>query len=91
MIKTIPERKFFVYESAPGVRTYHLNLTPLDSGFWNSQLAFRDYLLTDVDVAVEYVKLKKRLAEEYAKSNQFDRDGKTAFVAKVLQLSKSAE
>ena len=31
---TVPERMFFVKESAPAYRTHHLNLTERGSGFW---------------------------------------------------------
>jgi len=84
----IPERMFFARESAPEIRTHHLNLTPLGSGFWKNQLAFRNYLRAHADMAAEYVRLKKHLAEEYARTNLLDPDGKTAFVNKVLELAK---
>jgi len=85
---TIPERRFFARESAPDVRTHHLNLTQLGSVFWVNQLAFRDYLRTHADMAAEYVKLKKHLAAEYERTKQLDRDGKTAFVTRVLALAR---
>lgn len=84
----IPERRFFARESAPEVRTHHLNLTPLGSGFWINQLAFRDYLRGHAGTAAEYIALKKRLAEEYARTGLLDRDGKTSFVTRVLELAE---
>lgn len=84
----LPERKFFVRESTPEIRTHHLNLTAMGSNFWKNHLAFRDYLRKHPDMAAEYVELKQRLAEEYAKTNQLDPDGKTAFVKKVLKLAE---
>ena len=38
-----------------------------------------------------YVDLKKRLAEEYARTHQIDPDYKSEFVAKVLELEKGKE
>lgn len=88
---TIPERLFFVKESAPEHRTHHLNLAQKDSGFWKNQIAFRDYLRTHPQVAAEYVDLKKRLAEDYARTKQLDPEGKTEFVSRVLELAQKEE
>jgi GrpB-like predicted nucleotidyltransferase (UPF0157 family) len=84
---TVPERRFFVKESSPEYRTHHLNLTPLGSGFWRNQLAFRDYLRTHDQIAAEYSNLKKHMADVYAHTHQLDRDGKTEFVIRVLELA----
>jgi GrpB-like predicted nucleotidyltransferase (UPF0157 family) len=85
---TIPDRMFFAKESAPEIRTHHLNLTQPDSGFWKNQIAFRDYLRTHTQMATEYVSLKKRLAEDYARTKQLDPEGKTKFVTRVLELAE---
>lgn len=88
---TIPERIFFAKESAPEVRTHHLNLVQQDSGFWVNQLAFRDYLQAHDQMAAAYVDLKVRLAEKAARTGEIDREGKTAFIAGVLALAKDEE
>jgi GrpB-like predicted nucleotidyltransferase (UPF0157 family) len=85
---TVPERMFFAKEPTPEYRTHHLNLTPQGSGFWKSQIAFRDYLRTHAQIAAEYGDLKVRLAEIYAHTHQLDRDGKTEFVSRVLELAE---
>jgi GrpB-like predicted nucleotidyltransferase (UPF0157 family) len=87
----IPERMFFVKEHSPKYRTHHLNLTPQQSGFWKDQLAFRDYLRAHDQIAAEYGDLKKRLAELYAHTHQLDPDGKSEFVARVLELAEKEE
>jgi GrpB-like predicted nucleotidyltransferase (UPF0157 family) len=68
-------------------RTHHPNLVTQDSNFWKNELAFRDYMRCHDQTASEYVDLKKQLAEAYARTHQIDRDGKTAFVARVLELA----
>ena len=88
---TIPERLFFAKEHPPENRTHHLNLTKQGSGFWKNQLAFRDYLRAHDQIAAEYADLKKRLAEEYAHTHQLDPDGKSEFVARVLELAEKEE
>jgi GrpB-like predicted nucleotidyltransferase (UPF0157 family) len=85
---TIAGRLFFSKEREPEIRTHHLNLTERGSGFWKRQLAFRDYLRTHDRVAAEYVDLKRQLAEEYARTGVLPREGKTAFVARVLALAQ---
>src|SRR6187431_2080176 len=39
---------------SPAERTHHLHLVPLGSQLWIEQLAFRDYLRTHPDEAMEY-------------------------------------
>ncbi len=88
---TIPERVYFAKEHTPEYRTHHLNFTQQESGFWKNQIAFRDYLRTHSQIAAEYGDLKKRLAEIYAHTHQLDRDGKTEFVTRVLELAEKEE
>ncbi len=85
---TVPGRMFFAKESAPEIRTYHLNLAEPDSRFWKNQLALRDTLRAHDDLAVEYIELKKRLAEEYTRTKEINLEWKTPFVNKVLALAK---
>jgi len=69
---------------SPALRTHHLHLVPLGSPLWMEQLAFRDYLRTHPDTALEYAALKRRLAE----AHRFDREAyttaKTPFVQRVV-------
>lgn len=84
----IPERLFFAKEQAPEYRTHHLNLAEPDSRFWKDQLAFRDYLRAHDSTAAEYGELKRHLAEVYAQTHHLDREGKSEFVARVLELAE---
>jgi GrpB-like predicted nucleotidyltransferase (UPF0157 family) len=84
----IPERVYFSKEREPEYRTHHLNLTEPDSGFWKDQLAFRDYLRANDEFAAEYVELKRRLAEEHALTGQIPLQGKTKFVARILEMAE---
>ena len=83
----IPGRLFFAKESSPQYRTHHLSLAELDSGFWKSHIAFRDTIRAHDDMAAEYIELKIQLAETYARTQQLDRDGKTEFVSRVLEMA----
>jgi GrpB-like predicted nucleotidyltransferase (UPF0157 family) len=85
---TVPERMFFAKESAPEVRTHHLNLTELSSSFWVNQLAFRDYLRANDQAAAEYAELKGDIAARYAQTKVLDPESKTPFVNRVLALAE---
>ncbi len=69
---------------SPAHRTHHLHLVPHGSPLWIEQLAFRNYLRTHPDVALEYATLKRRLAD----THRLDREAYTAakgpFVQRVL-------
>ncbi len=84
---TIPERLFFSKEREPEIRTHHLSLAEPGSRYWKRHLAFRDYLRHHDQIAAEYIELKKQLATEYARTGILPREGKTAFVARVLALA----
>jgi GrpB-like predicted nucleotidyltransferase (UPF0157 family) len=79
---------FFAKESSPEFRTHHLNLTEPESLFWNNELLFRDCLRDNNQLASEYVQLKKRFVDYYARTKHVDVEWKSAFVAKVLELAK---
>jgi len=87
-LDTIPDRVFFAKERSPEFRTHHLNLAAPESGFWINQLVFRDYLRAHDDIAAEYVDLKKQIAKRYAQTHQLDREAKSEFVARVLELAE---
>jgi len=65
-------------------RTHHLHLVPLGSSLWIERLAFRDYLRTHLDVALEYAMLKRRLAEKHRFDREAYTDAKAPFVRRVL-------
>jgi GrpB-like predicted nucleotidyltransferase (UPF0157 family) len=69
---------------SPVHRTHHLHLVPLGSRLWTEQLAFRDYLRTHADVAMEYAALKRRLAEAHRLDREAYTDAKAPFVQRVL-------
>jgi GrpB-like predicted nucleotidyltransferase (UPF0157 family) len=86
-LDTIPSRLFFSKEIEPNIRTHHLSLTKLGSEFWQNHLRFRDSLRMDEHLASEYIQLKKDFAAYYARTKHLDREWKSAFVARVLQLA----
>jgi GrpB-like predicted nucleotidyltransferase (UPF0157 family) len=90
-VDTVAGRMFFAREIRPEIRTHHLNLAQKGSEFWENQLLFRDYLRENDQLASEYIRLKKDFAEYYARTNHLDREWKSEFVAKVLELAEKEE
>ena len=71
-------------------RTFHLHVVEVRSPDWQGWLAFRDYLRTHHDVAVEYAELKRALAIEHGGDpNERDgyRVGKSEFISKVTAVA----
>ncbi|WP_290809953.1 GrpB family protein [Halovivax sp.] len=66
-------------------RTHHLSLTTPNSDTHREQLAFRDYLRANPDVATEYEELKRELAERYPNDRARYTEEKSAFVGSALE------
>jgi GrpB-like predicted nucleotidyltransferase (UPF0157 family) len=78
-------RRFFVKPDATGQRRVaHLHVIPAGNPRWAEQIAFRDALRRDDQLAGRYAELKLRLAREHADDREAYTEAKAAFVAEVL-------
>lgn len=68
----------------PNRRTHHLHLVPAGSKRYVDELAFRDRLRDDTEVAGEYVALKRSLANRFANDREAYTDAKAVFIDRVL-------
>lgn len=68
----------------PSRRTHHLHLIPVGSKRYADELAFRDRLRADPDLAAEYVALKRDLARRFARDREAYTDAKSDFVRSAL-------
>lgn len=66
---------------------YNLYVCDNDGLALLNHLTFRDYLIDNPDVALEYSNLKMELAEKYADDIDNYTEAKTAFVVSVLELA----
>ena len=78
----VPARHFFGKGSP---RTHHLHMVAADSDFWKHHLLFRDYLISNRQVAEEYNILKLDLAARFPRDREAYTNGKEAFVMRVLR------
>jgi GrpB-like predicted nucleotidyltransferase (UPF0157 family) len=76
-------RRYFV-KGSTAKRTHHLNFCEVNSFFWRSHLAFRDYLKHHQDVARQYSELKQELARRFPNDRLAYTAGKEQFVRSVL-------
>ena len=67
------------------VRTHHLHLVPFGSRLWGERIAFRDFLREHADVALEYARLKRDLAERYRFDREAYTDAKAPFVQGMVE------
>ena len=79
----IPGRRYF---RKPRVRprTHHLHVVELGTEFWESHLAFRDFLRERPEWAEEYYLLKRELAGRLRGDGRAYTEAKSDFVERVL-------
>ena len=66
-------------------------MSEIDSLEWQNTILFRDYLCQHADVAKEYAHLKIKLALKYPQDRTAYLEGKTAFVERVLRITRAGE
>jgi GrpB-like predicted nucleotidyltransferase (UPF0157 family) len=68
----------------PSRRTHHLHLIPTSSPRYLDELAFRDRLRADPDLAREYAALKRDLAARFPDDRDAYTDAKADFIQAAL-------
>lgn len=69
----------------PARRTHHLHLVPAGSKRYRDELAFRDRLRADPEIAARYAALKRELAGRHRDDREAYTEAKGAFVMATLQ------
>lgn len=81
-----PWRRFFVKPDVTGRhRIAHLHLITSGHSRWSEQIAFRDALRRDEELAKEYEHLKLRLVDQYGHDRETYTDAKAGFIAEALR------
>ena len=80
----LPEQMHWFCKPDPSRRTHHLHLVPADSQRYREELAFRDLLRSDPDLADRYAALKRQLAERHREDREAYTDAKGAFIGAAL-------
>ncbi len=71
------------FAALEGDPPHHLYLSPTDSEELRAQLAFRDRLRSNADLATRYETLKRQLAVQFRNDRMGYTDAKTAFVVEA--------
>lgn len=69
----------------PRRRTHHLHLVPTGSQRYQDELAFRDRLRAEPEIAAEYATLKSRLADEFRNDRTAYTEAKAEFIRAALE------
>lgn len=85
--KGIRGREAFLWP--PDTPPHHLYVVLRGNAPHRDHVDFRDYLRAHPEVASEYAALKKSLAEQHAEDRLGYLEGKSEFVTRVLELSRS--
>jgi GrpB-like predicted nucleotidyltransferase (UPF0157 family) len=80
-----PWRRFFVKPDASGQhRIAHLHVIRAGHPRWSEQIAFRDALRRDGELARRYEDLKRRMAARHPNDREAYTEAKAAFIAEAL-------
>lgn len=69
----------------PSRRTHHLRLVPHGSERFDAELAFRDRLRAEPELAADYTRLKRDLADRFRDDREAYTEAKTDFIRGALQ------
>jgi GrpB-like predicted nucleotidyltransferase (UPF0157 family) len=83
----LPEEMHWFCKPHPSRRTHHLHLVPIGSKRYEAELAFRDRLREDPELAGEYAALKRRLAARFENDREAYTDAKAEFIGRALDGS----
>jgi GrpB-like predicted nucleotidyltransferase (UPF0157 family) len=81
----LPEEMHWFCKPDPARRTHHLHLVPAGSPRYRDELAFRDLLRADRQVADEYATLKRELAGRHRDDREAYTEAKGAFIRAALE------
>jgi len=79
----LPHEMHWFCKPHPNRRTHHLHLVPVGSKRYAGELAFRDRLRADLELADEYAALKRSLAVRFANDRETYTEAKSDFVLQV--------
>jgi GrpB-like predicted nucleotidyltransferase (UPF0157 family) len=83
----LPEQMHWFCKPDPAHRTHHLHLVPIDSQRYRDELAFRDQLRADSELADRYAALKRELAQAHPNDREAYTDGKSTFISRCLSTN----
>jgi GrpB-like predicted nucleotidyltransferase (UPF0157 family) len=80
----LPAEMHWLCKPHPSRRTHHLHLVPTGSERYRAELAFRDRLRADDELAAEYLALKRLLARRFENDREAYTTAKSDFIRRAL-------
>jgi GrpB-like predicted nucleotidyltransferase (UPF0157 family) len=78
------EEMHWFCKPTPAYRTHHLHVVPQNSERWRDNLAFRDALRRDPELAANYGQLKLELAQRFRHDREAYTEAKSSFIRSVI-------
>jgi GrpB-like predicted nucleotidyltransferase (UPF0157 family) len=78
---------WFIKRDENGKRSYHIHMVEKESELWD-RLYFRDYLIKFPEAAMEYGRLKSRLAVSFPNDRVAYHNGKSGFILSTTKKAK---
>ena len=89
--RELPNRRYFRRTSPVGVTTHHVHLVErADHEWWDRHIRFRDWLRAHPEDRDRYEALKRSLATEHRNDRDRYTNGKSAFIANVVERATYA-
>ncbi|UOK59848.1 GrpB family protein [Bacillus sp. OVS6] len=82
-----PGRRFF-RKGQGRTGTHHLHIYEYKSEFWINNILFRNYLIDNSDIKLQYNELKKDLSVRYKCDRVGYTNAKAPFITNVISLAK---
>jgi len=86
----LPEEMHWFCKPHPSRREFHLHLVPISSERYADELAFRDCLRENREIAEQYTRLKHALAERFALDRETYTEAKGDFIRGALEAARAA-
>jgi GrpB-like predicted nucleotidyltransferase (UPF0157 family) len=78
------EEMHWFCKPSPAHRTHHLHIVPRSSAMWRENLAFRDALRRDSELAANYGRLKLELAQRFRHDREAYTEAKSSFIRSAI-------
>jgi len=76
----------FIKKLEGEIITHHIHVVKKDDEQWRNYLKFRDKLRENVELRIEYEKLKLTLAKKYSKNRKLYTKSKAEFIKRIIEM-----
>jgi len=81
-------KRYFFSKGSEFEMTHHLHLVQYEDDNWNNQILFKEYILSNPDIARIYNDLKISLQVKYPNDREKYTEGKSSFIVETIREAK---